>query len=168
MKKVCMILLAVMTAIIPAKAQKVGFINTDSVMVALPEYQNAIKQLDDKATQYKQELQNSLAVIDNLYNNYQSQKNYLNNTQRASIENDIISKEQQMKKRQEDYFGAEGEMAKASEQLLSPIRAKVSEAVARYSADNGYNLIIDLAVNAGIIYKNDADDITKAVINILK
>lgn len=168
MKKVCMILLAAMTAIIPAKAQKVGFINTDSVMVALPEYQSAIKQLDEKAAQYKQELQSTLASIDKLYNNYQSQKNYLSSTQRTSIENDIISKEQQMKKRQEEYFGAEGEMAKASEQLLAPIRAKVSEAVARYSAENGYNLIIDLAVNAGIIYKNDADDITNTVINILK
>ena len=163
-----MILLAAFATILPAGAQKVGFINTDSVMVALPEYQAAVKQLDAQADQYKQELQNTLASIDRLYNNYQSQKAYLSASQRTSYENDIISREQQMKKRQDECFGAEGLMAKASEQLLSPIRSKVTSAVSEYCEANGYTLILDLAVSAGIVYKNGADDITKEIINILK
>lgn len=168
MKKFSLLILFAVAAVLPAKAQKVGFINTDSVMVALPEYQAAVSQLDAKANQYKQELEASLKVVEQMYNSYQSQKSYLSSSQRASIENEIINKEQQVKRSQDAYFGAQGEMAKASEQLLAPIRQKVSDAVAAFSLQHGYSLVIDLAVNAGIIYKNEADDLTKAIINILK
>lgn len=168
MKKLSLFILFALAAVIPAKAQKIGFINTDSVMVALPEYQAAIIQLDARAEQYKQELETSLKTVEQMYNSYQSQKSYLSSSQRSGIENEIITKEQEVKKRQESYFGAQGEMAKVSEKLLSPIRQKVSDAVAAYSLQNGYSVVIDLAVNAGIIFKNEADDITNAIIKILK
>ena len=168
MKKIGIILTVIAAMAVPANAQKVGFINTDSVMMALPDYQNAIKQLDAQASQYKQELDNSLKIVEQMYNSYQSQKNYLSTSQRTNIENEIIAQEQQVKNRQESYFGKDGTMAKASEQLLKPIRDKVSAAVAQYAASKGYTVVMDLAITAGIIYKNDADDMTQAVINILK
>lgn len=164
MKKLLLVFAVVLAAVLPAKAQKVGFINTDSVLLAIPEYQTAIEQLDAQADKYKSQLDQELQVIDRLYTSYQSQKSYLSSSQRTSIENDIVNKEQQLKARQEQYFGQDGVMAKQSESLLSPIRNKVTNAIASYATANGYSMIIDTAVNTGIVFKRDSDDITSAII----
>lgn len=164
MKRLFLVFVVALAAIIPAKAQKVGFINTDSVLLAIPEYQKAISQLDAQADKYKNQLDQELQVIDRLYNSYQSQKAYLSTSQRTSIENDIVSKEQQLKAKQEQYFGQEGVMAKQSDALLTPIRNKVTKAIEAYANANGYSLIIDLAVNTGIVFKRDSDDLTNAII----
>ena len=165
MKRLFLIVSVLLAGSLAANAQKVGFINTDSILLAIPEYQNATKQLDAQADSYKAQLDQELQVINRLYTSYQSQKVYMSSSQRTSVENDIISKEQQLKSKQEQYFGAEGVMAKQSEALLAPIRTRVSDAVAAYAKANGYSLVIDTAVTAGIVYKNDADEITKQIIN---
>lgn len=164
MKKLFLVFALAFAAIVPAKAQKVGFINTDSVLLAIPEYKTAIEQLDAQADKYKNQLDQELQIIDRLYNSYQSQKSYLSSSQRTSIENDIISREQQLKTKQDQYFGQDGVMAKQSESLLSPIRTKVTNAIASYAEANGYSMIVDTAVSTGIVYKRDSDDITSAII----
>lgn len=164
MKKLFLVFAFAIAAVFSANAQKVGFINTDSVLLAIPEYQTAIAQLDSQAEKYKNQLDQELQIIDRLYNSYQSQKSYLSTSQRTSIENDIVSKEQQLKAKQEQYFGQDGVMAKQSETLLSPIRDKVSKAISSYAASNGYSMIVDIAVNNGIVYKRESDDITSAII----
>ena len=168
MKKLFFTLVIAFAAILPAKAQKIGFIDTDSVLNALPDYQAAVKKLDSQAEQYRSQLDADLQVIDQIYNAYQNQKARLSTSQRTNIENDIISREQQLKQKQESYFGADGVMAKNSEKLLSPIRTRVEKAVSQYAAANGYSLILDLAVVGGVVYKKDSDEITGAIIKMLK
>lgn len=168
MKRLFLVFVIALAGIIPAKAQKAGYINTDSVLLAIPEYTAATAQLDAQAQEYKNQLDQELQAIDRLYNSYQSQKAYLSTSQRTSIENDIISKEQQFKARQEEYFGHDGVLAKKSESLLGPIRDKVAKAVAAYADANGYSIVFDLAVTNGIIYKRESDDITSAIIKFLK
>ncbi|MBO4572044.1 MAG: OmpH family outer membrane protein [Bacteroidales bacterium] len=168
MKRLFFTLVIAIAAILPANAQKVGFIDTDSVLNALPDYQAAVKKLDSQAEQYRQQLDAELQVIDQIYNAYQNQKSRLTTAQRSSIENDIITREQQLKANQEKYFGSEGLMAQNSEKLLAPIRTRVEKAVAQYASANGYSLILDLAVTAGVVYKKDSDDLTKAIIKMLK
>ena len=168
MKKLFFTLVIAVAAILPANAQKIGFIDTDSVLNALPDYQAAVKKLDAQAEQYRQQLDADYQVIDQIYNAYQNQKARLTTAQRSNVENDIIQREQQLKEKQEQYFGAEGAMAKASEKLLTPIRNRVEKAVSQYAVANGYSLILDLAVTGGIVYKRDSDEITGAIIKMLK
>jgi len=168
MKRLIFVFVIALAGILPANAQKIGYINTDSVLLAIPEYKTATAQLDAQAEKYKTQLDQELQVIDRIYTSYQSQKSYLSTSQRNSIENDIISKEKQLKVKEEQYFGQSGVMAKQSETLLQPIRTKVNNAIAAYAEANGYSIIIDLAVTTGIVYKRDSDDISSEIIKFFK
>ena len=151
-----------------ASAQKAGFINTDSVLVSMPEYVQAQSQIKTRSAAFQTELENDLKKIETLYNKYQQQKQYLTSSSCAAKEQEIISLESDLKKKQDSYFGTEGEMTSYSEKLLAPVRAKVDAAVAAYAAANGYGYIVDLAIATGVVYYNPSDDITNAIIEKLK
>ncbi|MBQ7640278.1 MAG: OmpH family outer membrane protein [Bacteroidales bacterium] len=169
MKKLFLILtLALMSAsMLQAQSQKIGFINTETVLKELPEYQNAQKSLEQLTEKYKAEIEADLKVIDQLYSTYQNQKAYLSSSQRSSAENKIITKEQEMKKKEDGYFGSEGVLSKKSEELLTPIREKVEAAIRHYSELHGFTAIIDLAGSGNIVYYDSALDITKEIIKQL-
>ena len=168
MKKMFFTRVVALAAVLPAGAQKIGFIDTDSVLNSIPDYQAAVKKLDAQAEQYRSQLDAELQVIDQIYNTYQAQKARLSTTQRTNYENEIISREQQLKEKQESYFGAEGVMAKNSEKLLAPIRNRVAKTVEQYAAANSYSVIFDLAVTGGVVYMKKSDDITETIIKMLK
>ena len=55
-------------------------------------------------------------------------------------------------------------MAKKAEELLAPIRARVDKAIADVARMGGYDLVIDLAAVQGVVYKNEALDLTQFVL----
>lgn len=169
MKKLFLILAIALMSVpaLRAQNQKIGFINTETVLNELPEYQKAQKTLEQLTEKYKAEVEADLKVIDQLYTNYQNQKAYLSSSQRSSAENNIITKEQQMKQKEENYFGAEGVLAKKSEELLTPIRERVDASVRRYCELHGFTAVIDLAGSGNIVYYDSALDITKEIIKSL-
>ena len=169
MKKLFMILAVALISVsmLQAQSQKIGFINTETVLKELPEYQNAQKSLEQLTEKYKAEIEADLKVIDQLYTTYQNQKAYLSSSQRSTAENKIITKEQEMKKKEDSYFGSEGALAKKSEELLTPIREKVEKAVRYYCEENGFTAIIDLAGSGNIVYYDAKLDITQAIIKQL-
>ena len=169
MKKLFMILAVALLSVsmLQAQSQKIGFINTETVLKELPEYQNAQKSLEQLTEKYKAEIEADLKVIDQLYTTYQNQKAYLSSSQRSTAENKIITKEQEMKKKEDGYFGSEGTLAKKSEELLTPIREKVDKAVRNYCEENGFTAIIDLAGSGNIVYYDAKLDITQAIIKQL-
>lgn len=169
MKKLFLILAVALMGVpaLQAQGQKFGFINTETVLNELPEYQKAQKTLEELSEKYKAEVEADLKKIDELYTNYQKQKSYMSSSQRSSAENNIITKEQSLKKKEEGYFGAEGTLAKKSESLLTPIREKVEAAVRSYCELYGFTAIIDLAGSGNIVYYDPALDITKEIIKKL-
>ena len=66
--------------------------------------------------------------------------------------------------KQKIYFGEDGIMAKKAEELLDPIRKRVETAIESVARSEGYDLVIDIAAVQGIVYKNEALDLTGRVI----
>lgn len=168
MKKSLLVLTALVAGFFCAQAQNIGYINTETILGQIPEYQAAQQQLSDQADNYKATLESELAAIETLYNNYQARKSNMTSSQRTQTENEIISKERVVKEKQKIYFGEDGVMAKKSEELLTPIKNRVQRAIDAVAKKNGCAIVIDLAVTAGIVYKDSRCDYTQEVINMLK
>ena len=84
--------------------------------------------------------------------------------ERQYKEEEIISKEQEVKALQKKYFGQDGAMQKKSEELLNPIKAMVSSAIEKVAKAGNYSLIIDLSAIQGVAYAKADDDLSKAVL----
>ena len=149
-------------------AQKYFVIDSEKVFKSIPEYNTAIEQLDALAKQYQTEVDNKYKSIETLYNNYMAQKASLSSSARATVEKQILDKEQQAQEYQESLFGNEGVLMKKRVEMITPIQTKVFTAIEQYAKANGYDLVLDKASNASILYVGESADRTAQVIEVLK
>ena len=164
MKKSFLVIVALLMFIGTAGAQKIGYINSESILSEIPAYTAAQSQLEALSDKYKAQIETELGKIETLYQNYQASRNSMSASQRQNAENEIISKERVVQEKQRIYFGEDGIMAKKAEELLAPIRARVDKAIADVARMGGYDLVIDLAAVQGVVYKNEALDLTQFVL----
>ncbi|MBR1961848.1 MAG: OmpH family outer membrane protein [Alistipes sp.] len=168
MKRTILTLLFALATLGIASAQKYCVIDSEKVFKSLEEYNNAMTKLDELGKAYQAEVDNKYKSIESLYNSYMQQKEALSASTRASIEQQILQKEEAAQKYQQDMFGDNGELMKKRIELIKPIQTKVFGAIEKYAKDNGYDLVLDKASNASILYLNNAIDHTTQVIEYLK
>ena len=96
------------------------------------------------------------------------QKASLAASTRASVEQQILQKEEEAQKYQQELFGEDGKLMQKRIELIKPIQTKVFAAIEAYAKANGYDLVLDKASNASMLYVNDAIDHTAQVIEQLK
>ena len=97
-----------------------------------------------------------------------SQRNTLSATSRSSIEQQILQREEEAQKLQQELLGEEGSLMKRRIELIKPIQTTVFAAIEKYAKENGYDLVLDTATNASILYFGSAIDHTEQIIAILK
>ncbi len=150
-----------------SKSGRVGYINTDSILVKIPAYVSATKELDNLSSQYQQKIESDVQKIETLYQNYQSQKQRLTETERSYREQDIIKREKEVKELQRLYFGPEGYLQKKSDELLTPIKEKVQAAIDKIAKDGDFMIIFDLAAMQGVAYYAPGDNLNPYILDLL-
>ena len=168
MKKSILTLLFALASFGFASAQKYFVIDSEKVFKSVEAYNKAIAQLDELGKAYQTQVDEKYKSVESLYNNYMAQKSNLSASSRASIEQQILQKEQEAQKYQQEVFGEEGALMKKRLELIKPIQERVFSAIEKYAKDNGYDLVLDKASNASILYLNSAIDHTAQVIELLK
>ena len=167
MKRIILTALFALATLGIASAQKYCVIDSEKVFKSLDEYNKAMTQLDELAKAYQTEVDNKYKSIESLYNNYMAQKASLSASTRATIEQQILQKENDAQKYQKEIFGEEGALMKKRVELIKPIQTKVFAAIEKYAKSKGYDLVLDKASNASILYYGEAIDHTAQIIEEL-
>ncbi|MDP3452098.1 MAG: OmpH family outer membrane protein [Bacteroidales bacterium] len=167
MKKLFLILVLLTAFMASATAQATGYVNTETILSNIPEYIQAQQQLERLKSQYEVQIEREVATIENLFKKYQSEKSMLNDLQRQSRENEIITKERAVKERQAEIFGQDGLMSTRSKQLLDPIKNIVQGAIDIVAKESGVVIVFDLASVQGVIFTDPRGDLTPRVLNKL-
>ena len=168
MKRIILSVMFALATLGIASAQKYCVIDSEKIFKSLDDYNKAITQLDELGKAYQTEVDNKYKSIESLYNSYMSQKNSLSASTRTSIEQQILQKEEEVQKFQQEVFGENGTLMKKRIELIKPIQEKVFGVIELYAKANGYDLVLDKASNASILYLNNAIDHTAQVIEALK
>lgn len=167
MKRIFLLLVVMAFAAVGANAQKIGYINSETIYKAIPEYTQAQSKLDAIAKGYQTEIENKYKYIESLYNKYQEDKERFSAAQRKSKEQQIISLENEAKELQKRYFGEDGVMRKESEALIAPIKEKVDAAIKKLAETGNFIIIFDTAIMQGVTYSAPNADLSKQVLSIL-
>ena len=168
MKRIILTAMFALATLGIASAQKYFVINSELVFKSLDSYNNAISLLDNLAKQYQTEVDNKFKSVETLYNSYMAQKSSLSASTRATVEQQILQKEQEAQKYQQEIFGENGTLMKKRVELIKPIQTKVFAAIEKYAKEKGYDLVLDKASNASMLYASDAVDKTSEIIEELK
>lgn len=168
MKRAILMVVFALATLGVTSAQKYCVIDSEKVFKSLDEYNKAMTSLDELGKAYQTEIDNRYKSIESLYNNYMAQKGSLSESTRASIEQQILQKEGEVQKYQQEVFGENGTLMKKRVELIKPIQTKVFAAIENYAKRNGYELVLDKASNASILYFGAAIDHTDKIIEELK
>lgn len=133
-------------------AQKIAVVDINSVLTDLTEYKEAQSQLDKIAAEWNQEIATEYDKIKSLYNKYQAEQVMLSDEVRAQREEEITQKEKQVRELQKRKFGQEGELFLKRREIINPIQEKVFAAIETFAVDRGYDLVLDKAGSAGVLF----------------
>ena len=151
-----------------ASAQNYAVVNSEKVFKSIEEYNAALKQLDTLAEQYQKQVDEKFEAVETLYNTYVERKASLSAVSQKANEDNILKKEQEATEFQESLFGSEGQLMKKRLELIQPIQQRVFKAIEQYAQAKGYDMIIDIAQNATMLYYSPKADKTEDIILLVK
>lgn len=154
-------------ALAPASAQKFALVDMEYILKNVPAYERANEQLNQVSKKWEGEVQAILTEVETLYRKYQSESVFLSDTQKTKAEEAIVAKEKEASELKKKYFGAEGELFKKRQSLMSPIQDEIYGAVKDICEKKGYQLILDRASGGSIIYASPKIDISDEVLQRL-
>jgi outer membrane protein len=167
MKKISTVFILTLLLSIPLMAQKYAFVDTDYILNKIPGYKAAQDQLDKLSEQYQAEVKGLYDEIDKMYREYQAEKVLLTDDMKSKREEQIVEKEHDAKKLQNDYFGQDGLLFKKREELVKPIQDQVYNAVKEIANESGYAVIFDTASGTSMLYTNPRYDVSDEVLTRL-
>jgi len=161
-------MLVLLTAVSPlVNAQKFAYVDSDYILSQIPEYRSAQKQIDELAEKWQKEIDNQYAAIDKMYKDYRAEKVLLNGEQQKEREAEIIAKENEVRKFQQDKFGYEGALFKKREELIKPIQDRVFEAIQQVAKENSLDFMFDKSGEMIMLFTNARYDRSDEVLEEL-
>ena len=167
MKRIILTAMFALATLGIASAQKYCVVDSEKVFKSLDEYNKALTTLDELGKSYQAEVDSKYKSIESLYNSYMQQKASLSASTRTTIEQQILQKEEEAQKYQQELFGENGALMNKRIELIKPIQERVFAAIERYAKANDYDLVLDKASNASMLYVNEAIDHTAKIIEEL-
>lgn len=157
MKKILLLTLLPFFAL-SLNAQKYAYVDTDYIMNNIPTYETAQQQLNELSDQWKNEIDEMKAEIEEMYEDFKAEKVFLTEELKMKREDEIIQKEKEMKELQKKYFGREGMLFQKRKELLKPIQDDIFNAVKEIAQEGNYAVIFDTANSMNMLYTDPKYD----------
>ncbi|HNQ60348.1 MAG TPA: OmpH family outer membrane protein [Bacteroidales bacterium] len=162
-KRLALLFTAIMLAI-GVSAQKFAYVDSEYILQNIPEYNDALAQIDEFAAQWQQELEAKFAAIDKMYKDYQAEAVLLPEEMKRKREDEIMKAEKAAKDLQKQRFGKDGDLFKKRQELVKPIQDKIYSAIERIAQAKNYAMIFDKAGNVTVMYADAKYDISDEVL----
>ena len=167
MKKLIICALCAIFGWTAASAQKFALVDMEYIFKNIPAYERANEQLTQVSKKWQAEVDALTTEAQTMYKNYQNEVVFLSKEQKKAKQDAIMEKEKQASDLKRKYFGPDGELFKKRTALMSPIQEEVYNAIKDVAELRGYQLVLDRASDAGIIFGSPKIDISDEVLRKL-
>ena len=139
---------------------KLGHIDSQKLIQAMPEMTAAQKTLQDKQAEVEKELTNMKEQFTTRLNDYsQNAKNY-SDVIRASKEQDLQDLQQRIQRFQEIALD---NLEKTQKELMQPIMDKALNAIKEVGKENGFSYIYDMSAGIILFAADNTEDVLPLV-----
>ena len=164
MKRLFITLIVALASFAAANAQKFALVDMEYILKNVPAYERANEQLNQVSKKWEGEINALISEAETLYKKYQSESVFLSDAQKTKSEEAIMNKEKEASDLKKKYFGSEGEVFKKLQSLMAPIQEEIYNAVKDICESKGYQLVIDRASGASIIFASPKIDISDEIL----
>ncbi len=165
-----LVLVAMLGALVSAGAaqMKIGHINSEAVMQALPEAADAQKSLDALVAQWEAELQKMQGEWKRRFDDYDKRKLILTDQARADQERELRELDQRIVEYRNKKFGQNGELFQKQNAVMKPLQSKMFKVLEEIANEDGYDYIFDRSGEVLLLFASDKHDLTSKVIARMK
>jgi outer membrane protein len=169
MKRLTVCLAAVLMISAFASAQsKIAHINSEAIMQALPEAQDAQKSLDALVTQWEGELKKMQDDWKRKFDEYDKKKLILTEQARSEQERQLRELDAGISDLRNRKFGQNGELFQKQNEVMKPIQNKLLQVLEEVAKDDGYDYILDKSGDILLLYANSKTDLTQKVLERMR
>ncbi len=143
---------------------RIGYIDTEYILEKVPEYQEAMGQVEEKAQKWKNDIQGELATIAQKRKDLSNEKVLLTQELIDEREEDIAFEEKEILDYQQKRFGPNGDLMIQKKQLMQPIQDQIFAAVQDMAASKKYDFIFDKSADVVMLYSAKQYDISDIVL----
>jgi outer membrane protein len=140
-------------------AQKFGHIDTNELLMAMPERKTAETTIQDYAKQLEVQLQNMSQEWESKVQDYQSKEASLSETIKKTKVKEITDLEGRIKEFQST---AQEDLQKKENELLQPMIEKAKKAIEEVAKENKFTYIFDSSIGL-LLHSPESDDIMPLV-----
>ncbi len=157
MKQVKFMLVGLMmigaTSFISAQS-KVGHINTQELIQAMPEMKTALQQVENLAKSYESDIQQKLASYQAKVQQYDAESASQTNETNEARMKEVEQLQKDLGKFRDD---ATADIAKKREDLIKPLYDKARAAVEKVASAQGLDYVLDSSQGGGVIVHQGKD-----------
>lgn len=143
---------------------RIAYIDTEYILENVPEYQDATQQLNTKAQQWKNEIEEKLAAIEQKRIDLSNEKALLTNELIEERQEDIDFEENEILDYQQKRFGPNGDLFIQKKQLMQPIQDQIFAAVQDLAEGRKYDFIFDKSSDAVMLFSAKQFDLSEQIL----
>lgn len=156
---IVMLVVAMSTTVFGQKTVKIGHINSNELLSAMPERTQIQKDLETYATDLRTTLETMRKEYETKIKDFQGKQDVMTEVIKNSKIKEITDLEKRITEFQQT---AEADLQKKEEELLQPVIDKAKEAINAVAKEGSYTYVLDSSVGV-VLYSIDGDDILPLV-----
>lgn len=138
---------------------KIGHINSNDLLLLLPERKDAEAQLQEFAKSLEQQLTSMTTEYEKKLTEYQTNAKVMADPVRESREEELADLERRIRDFQ---VKAQNSIAQKEEELMEPMINKANQAIEDVAKENGYTYVLDTS-SGMVLYFPESDDLLPLV-----
>ena len=161
MKKIIFLLaIAVSVSVFGQGEPKFGHINSNDLLLAMPENQQAREALQQHSKELETQLMAMQAELEQKYNDYLAKKDSLSALIQQTRETELQDLQARIQSFQQT---AQQDLQAKEQELLQPIIEKARNTIREISKEQGYTYVFDTSTGALVYWPEESDDLLPLV-----
>ena len=141
-------------------AQKIGHINSNELLLAMPERATIESEIQNHAKQLETQLLTMQRELETKYQDFQAKEALMTESIREDKIKELTGLEQRLKEFQES---AQADLQKKEQELTEPLITKAKTAIEEVGKENGFTYIFDSGIGFILYMDPNAEDIMPLV-----
>jgi outer membrane protein len=144
---------------------KIGHVNFDEIMQALPERDSAQAVLEKETKELTTTYEELTVAYNQLYDDYQKGLSSYPAIVKKTKEDELVDKQKRLSEFEQN---ATVTIQNRNTELVKPIIEKINKAINKVATENGFTYILDISKGSVVFVSKESQNITQLVLKILK
>jgi outer membrane protein len=147
--------------------QKIGYVDTQSILEKLPEYSSVQQKLNELENKWRAEIEDQKQKVQTLRDEYQASELLYTEEERKQKRKAIQEAQREVEQLRQRYFGPEGRLYSRQRKLMRPIQQRILSATEEVATEEGYDYVFDKSEKVLFLYARDEHNLNDLVLRRL-